>query len=131
MNSKLVILLALFVAPLTLASGGSGGGSYGGSSAPQPRQVDEAYEYGKSLFSGRSNEVEKVKYCVAGTGEEESVPVKRSSLRPFKGKTFDELGASLYDCNNPEKVLLDYVNSSQAAHIIYYLNKRYKLKLTQ
>jgi len=81
------------------------------------------------LYNGRSREVEKVKYCV--TGEEEGTPVKRSSLRPFKGQTYNELASNLYDCNNPDKALLDYVSSSQAAHIIYYLDKRYKLSLQQ
>lgn len=127
MKIKFIILAAFLIPSFAIASGSSGGFSGSSSSVPSARQVDQAYEYGKSLYNGRSKEVAKFDYCVAG--EEELVKVKRSSLKTFKGASYEQLANNLYDCDNPEKSMLDHVDTTQAAYIIYYLDKRYKLDL--
>lgn len=129
MKAKLIFLTAVFLPSLAIASGSSGGfgGSTGSFSTPAPQPVDQAYEYGKALYNGRTDEVAKMSYCVKG--EEDGVKVKSSSLRPFKGSTYDELAKNLYNCDNPEQDLLAVADTDQATYIVYYLDERYNLDL--
>lgn len=126
MNINLLLLSILLLPSLAFASGSASSSNSGGF-FPSSSSVDQAYEYGKALYTGRSSEVERFKYCIVS--EEEPIEVKRSSLRQFKGTSLNELAASLIDCDNPEKSMFDYVDSTQASYVLYYLNKRYKLGL--
>jgi len=124
------VLAAFFVFAFSssvFASGGYGGGSGSFSSSTPTREVDPTYERGKSLFSGRIEGVQKIKYCVADG--EEYTKVKRSSLKAYKESTYNILLSSLRNCDSLENGMLDYLNTDQAVHVIYYLDKRYKLDL--
>lgn len=126
-----LISLAL-AAPSVWASGSGGyggGGSYRQPSSSAPvRKVDQTYEYGKALFQGRISGVEKREFCVDVDGEK--VALKRSSVKNYKGGSYQELANALYDCNQPEqKIGLD-MSSDNFQFVLYYLNKRYRLKLS-
>lgn len=128
MKAKLMFLSVLFLPSLVFASGGGGFSTSTDSfSTPAPQPVDQAYEYGKALYNGRTDEIAKMSYCVKG--EEDSTKVKTSSLRPFKGTSYDELAKNLYNCDNPEQDLLAVADSTQATYIVYYLDQRYNLDL--
>ena len=126
---KLLIIasLVMFAAPVFASGGGSYGGG-GGLSAPQPRAVDRAYEYGKAIYQGRVKEVGKIQYCVKQG--EETVKLKRGSLKPYKGGTVNDLAQNLYDCKMPEDRIADRMSQKNLQFVLYYLNKRYKLKLS-
>lgn len=123
-------LLASLIASTSFASGGTGGlsGLSGGTGATPHRNVDESYEYGKAVYLGRLPESEKLKYCVLVDGEVKKV--KRKTLKPYRKKTQVELANALYRCDDPSKLALHSVKQEQVAFVLYYLNKRFKLKLS-
>ncbi len=123
--AKLITNLVLISAS-SIAFASGGGGSYGSYSTPS-EPVDTKYEYGKSVYQGRANNVPKIKYCV--DNGKEKVKLKRSSLRPFKGGTVDSLTAKLYDCDNLNTLIGEKISTRDFSYVIYYLNKRYRLNL--
>jgi len=125
-----MIATSLFAfSSLALASGASGGG-YGGSgsfnNAPV-RQVDESYEYGKSIYQGRLRGFQKYSYCVSLDGEK--VPLKRKSIKQFKRASFNDVSAALYDCERPDVRIADEIDIQDFQFVLYYLNKRFRLAL--
>lgn len=125
-------LLAILVASSSFASGGIGGGGISGTSggvgSAQRREVDESYEYGKAVYLGRSSDAKKLAYCVLVEGEAKKV--KKKSLKPYRRKTRSELANALYLCDEPSKLALHSLKKEQIAFVLYYLNKRFKLKLS-
>lgn len=119
-------LVGALAAGSAWASGVTGGI---GSQQPQhgQRAVDELYEYGKALYLGRLPDAPKVSFCVAA--EDQARKVKRRSLKPFRKKTRTELANALVRCDDPGQLALKGLEPGQAAFIIYYLDKRYRLKL--
>lgn len=125
-----VILGVAIALPLgAFASGGGGGFSGAGSSAPAPapREIDEAYEFGKSIYLGRAPGSQKIKYCVKVDGEARKL--RGRTLRPYKGTNQIDFANALYSCENPEQRALLKVKKEEVAYVLYYLNKRYNLDL--
>lgn len=128
-----VLLICSVIATQTFASGGIGGGGFSGTSG-QPRaqrEVDEAYEYGKLVYTGRAQGTQKIKYCVlpeGGSGEPKKL--KRSTLKPFRNGKSQELANAIYDCDNTAQLALTRLERKQVPFVLYYLNKRYKLNLS-
>ena len=128
-----LVTVSLF-AGSALASGGGGGGGFSGSGgsfgnrAPAPRVVDEAYEYGKAVYLGRSPGAQKIDYCVVVDGEAKKV--KRTNLKPYKGVTRQELANALYNCDNSEQLALRSVSQEEVPFVLYYLDKRFRLNLS-
>ncbi len=136
--SKLPALIyALLLAPLALlgthpvaASGSSGGFSGGGGapSAPAPRVVDEVYEFGKALYLGRAPGAKKVNYCVNVDGAPKKL--RGRTLRDYKGAKQLDFANALVNCQQPDELALAGVKREEIAYVIYYLNKRYRLNLS-
>lgn len=130
MKAKLMLLSTLLLPTLAFASGGySGSSSTFSSSAPAPQPVDQAYEYGKALYNGKTDEIADVDFCVQD--EEKQVKIKSSSLKAYKGGSYDDLAQNLYNCDDPQQNLLAVADQSQATYIVYYLDQRYNLDLDQ
>lgn len=131
LQSKIVAVVALSVLlPVTaFASGGGsyGGGGGGGSSYQPARQVDQTYEVGKAIFNGRQSGYPKISYCVVSG--EQKLPVKSKTLKPYKGQSYNEFASHLYNCDNPDSLVSSELSSDGLLHILYYLNKRYKMRL--
>jgi hypothetical protein len=129
---KLVCLCILFFSAPLLASGGYGGGSSTGVSATDPH-----YEKGKKITNGKSPRYKKIRICIKpiastlGKGKP-NLAVKLSSkhLKPFKRKTATILAKQLFSCNAPQKNILSYLSKQDALTVLYYLNTRYRLKLS-
>lgn len=122
-------LLAIGFSSVAMASGG-GGGSYsggGGFNRAPVKQIDESYEYGKSIFLGRRAGFEKFSYCVDVDGER--LPLKRKSIKKFKKASFNEVAAALYDCDTPTTKIADEIAIQDFQFVLYYLNKRFRLAL--
>lgn len=136
MGASSVITVPVFLAASVLmslwpiASWASGGISQGiGSNQPPVRQrpVDERYEYGKALYLGRLPESPKIDYCVLV--DDEPKKVKRRWLKPYRGETQLALANALVRCEDPSQLALQGLERGQIAFVLYYLNKRYRLKL--
>lgn len=131
---RLALLLIASVALLvqssaSLASGGFSGGGFskGGARSQQQRQVDQNYEVGKAIYLGRAKGEPSLEYCIA-VGEEKK-PLRRKSLKTFKQSTYTDFAGSLYRCDEPEKLIADSLTRDSMLYLVYYLNKRHKLKL--
>ena len=125
-------LLVMFLqSSLSFASGGysGGGGSFNNRSVtPAPaRQIDQTYETGKAIFTGRAKGEPSLEYCIAVEGEK--VPVKRKSIRSYKKSTYNDFANGLYRCDEPDTLIADSLTRDSLLYVVYYLNKRHKLKL--
>ncbi|MEM9620032.1 MAG: hypothetical protein AAF993_00190 [Pseudomonadota bacterium] len=130
---KFQFLLAgalLLVSGSALSSGGFGGGSPGGglSGGAAPRVVDEAYEFGKSVYKGRAQGSEKIDYCVKVDGEVKKL--KRSTAKSYRNGPTRDFALALIDCETPDRLALTTMSREHVPLVLYYLNKRYKLDLT-
>lgn len=129
---RYLTLFFLFISTSVFASGGGGyGGGFSGSGV-NSRSVDRLYEAGKSIAKGRNKTYGKLKICVVDTQTEEleKVKIKSKTMKPYKGKTLVELANNLYDCENPEQPIFKVLSRDDMNLVLYYLNKRYKLKLS-
>lgn len=123
MKYFLILCLAIFSTSV-LASGG------GGYTSPQPaRVVDQSYEAGKNIFAGRNDAYAGVEFCINDAESSEKVKVTRGSLAAHKGTSVQDFADSLYNCNAPEQPLIAQMAGEDLNTVLYYLNKRYKLKL--
>lgn len=110
--------------------GGYGGGrGHGGASGYNYSPVDQAYEDGKSLYDGRNKTYGKIKYCVTSENGAEKIKINDSSIKPYKGGTLANLATNLYNCDVPDTAIGSILSQSDFQHVLYYLNKRYDLKL--
>jgi len=131
----LISILVFFPATVSYAGLGNMGGYHGtmsgahNSSTRSMRIIDEEFEKGKAIYLGRNKQIGKLKLCVL-SGEED-VKVKRTTLKPFKGVTTNELINSLHNCDKPEEVAFERLGKIHMSHLVYYLNKRFKLELTE
>ena len=123
-------LLWMTVAIVTTSSAMASGGfsSLGSNGTGGARLVDEVYEYGKSIYKGRADGAEKIKYCVKVDGEVKKL--KRSTARPYRKGLVKDFALALIDCKDPERLALMTMERDHVPVVLYYLNKRYKLKLT-
>jgi hypothetical protein len=127
----IVASIAVLVQPsVSFASGGySGGGGFGngGSRSSQQRPVDQNYEVGKAIYTGRAKGEPSLEYCIVVNGEK--LPVKRRSIKTYKNATYTDFASNLYRCDQPEKRIADSLTRDSLLYVVYYLNKRHKLKL--
>ena len=129
---RLAIAISILLSsPFAAASGGYGGGGYGGSSSSSytPPPVDERYEYGKALFKGRVRNIKSVKLCMDYKGKQKKMSKK--TLKPYKGRNRDEVISKIYVCNSSDTAFTDVFQRSEQLDILYYFNKRYKLKFSK
>jgi len=129
----LVSMLLCTACSLTLASISYASGSFSGtgrvSGFGNERKVDQFYEVGKAIYSGRLKDTAKIDYCV-DTGTE-IVALSRKSIKPYKKKAKQTLFENLYNCDNTEKIVAYELGADKTSYLIYYLDKRYKLKMTE
>jgi len=127
MHQQIVAVVALFSllgSPVVLASPG-GGYNQGGFSQ---KKIDQQYELGKSYFKSRQSDGSRLEYCVK-IGEDLKT-LSRKSVKQFKKGSTSDFVDSLYSCADPALKIADAVADDQGDAIIYYLNKRFKLRLT-
>jgi len=94
----------------------SGGGGIKSSTSTQPK-VDRLYEEGKSYYKAKLVDGTRLEYCI----KDNSGLTKLSRSTDFVN--------SLYSCADPGLKIADAISADQGDAILYYLNKRFKLKL--
>ncbi len=128
---QLVSLFSLcLMSSLAMASGSAGpdvGRAFGGSYD----RTDPVYEQGKAVFKGRIKEYGKVKYCLTSADAETGVvKIKRKSMKRYKQQSVQVLLKDLRFCEQESGELLQILSREHLQYLVYYLNKRYRLKLT-
>ncbi len=120
----------LFTLSLFAVQAFASGGDYGGgvNRSAQQSQVDHAYESGKAFFTGRHSNYRKIKYCfVADDGS--ATKVKSKNIKQFKKQPANDLVSALHRCDEPTQNISQVLKKNELIATVYYLNKRYKLKL--
>jgi len=116
-------LCLMLCSPLASASGGGGFNQSGFSQ----KQIDQQYELGKSYYKSKQADGTQLEYCVKT--ENSLKKLSRRSVKPFKKGPASEFVASLYSCADENLKIADAVPDDQGEAILYYLNKRFKLRL--
>lgn len=131
----LVSIFLFFPSAFSYADLGGMGGFHGSMSGAHNqstrsmRIIDEQYEKGKAIYLGRNREIGKLKLCLHSG--DDNVKVKRATLVPFKGTTTNNLINNLRNCDQPEAVVFEQLGKMHTSHLVYYLNRRFKLELTE
>jgi len=120
--STTALCLAL-ISPLASASSGGGFDQSGFSQ----RKIDQQYELGKSFYKSRQADGSRLEYCVKG--DKGLKKLSRRSAKPFKKGPASAFVDSLYSCADSSLKIADAVSDDQGEAILYYLNKRFKLRL--
>ncbi len=123
-------LSVLFILMLSMGSVHASGGFGGSGGRLQTQVVDPLYEEGKAVYSGKTSRSQRIDYCVLVPGGSEVQKLRRKSLKSFKRSSVRDFAVSLHDCDMPERKIADVLDQADFRAVIYYLNKRYKLKLT-
>lgn len=119
----LTTLCLVLASPLASASGGGGFGQSGYSQ----KKVDEQYELGKSYYKAAQADGSRLEYCIKS--DDGLKKLSRRSVKPFKKGLASTFVDNLYSCADPNQKIADAVADNQGTAILYYLNKRYKLRL--
>ena len=91
------------------------------------RVVDPVYESGKAVFTGRKSESPKLSYCLKDG--DQVIKLKRKSIKSYKETSYSKLASVLYSCDSPSVTIKEQLGRKEFIHVLYYLDKRYKLKL--
>lgn len=117
--------------PFAVLASGSAGPNVGRGFSGDYDGTDPVYEEGKAVFKGRIKEYGKVKYCLASAESETgAVKIKRKSMKRYKKQSVQVLLKDLRFCEQDSGNLLQVLSREHLQYLIYYLNKRYRLKLT-
>ena len=117
-------LCIVLSSPLAFASGGGGFDQSGFSQS----RIDQQYETGKSYYKSRQADGSRLEYCIKNNDNLRKL--SRGSVKPFKKGPASAFVDSLYSCGDPTLKIADAVPDGQGEAILYYLNKRFKLRLT-
>jgi len=132
LNKSLIAILVscLSISTFAFSSSGSYGGSSRGGDYGDSRQyrkpIDQNYELGKAVYKGTGNRA-KLQYCIDNGSDK--VKLKSKSAKSFKRKSVNDFAAALYHCDKPDTRIASSLNRQDLAAVVYYLNKRYRLKL--
>lgn len=122
---KILLPAIGLVASATVLASGGGGFSAGGSSS---QRVDQQYELGKNYYKSSQANGSRLEYCVKDNKGIKKL--SRRSVKQFKKGSVDKFVDSLYNCAAPDQKIADVVSDEQGTAILYYLNKRFKLRLS-
>jgi len=89
--------------------------------------VDQAYEAGKAVYTGRKSGTPKLSYCLREG--EQFVALKRKTIKQHKKGSYSSLAANLVNCDDPSFSVKEQLGRQDFLYVLYYLDKRYKLKL--
>lgn len=102
------------------------------------KKHDPAYQEGKSIFLGTGHRP-NFNYCLPTTPIVDSDsntttelrPLNRKTLKTFRRLSVGLFANQLFDCDHPERKVLNQLTKEDAGLVIYYLNREYQLRLTQ
>lgn len=126
---KNLLTTACFLASVLAVSAGAHASSGGGFSASDiaRRNVDQTYEQGKAYYRERLADGTQLEYCVKNGSELSKL--SRRSVSAFKRGPASAFVDSLYSCAQPDTKISELIAADKGQAILYYLNKRFKLRL--
>ena len=118
---KRISLCAITAAAVIVSSSVfASGGAAPASAKPTAKVVDESFEAGKALLSGRVDGVDPSDFCLSVDGQASPVA---SAIDSFKGGSSDDLLNSMVSCSNPETQISSIVDADSLDSVVHYLNK--------
>jgi hypothetical protein len=101
---------------------------------------DPVYKKGSDIYFGRKG-YKKYKYCLAVVKKNNKfvaktklpvsarVPLSRKSIRAFRRSGLLMFVNAVFDCDAPTKLIFKQLKTEDVRFLLYYLDKKYKLKL--
>lgn len=111
------------------------------------KRFDKIYYAGKNIYLGKGKH-NKYNYCIPKVEKDkvlvkeesyslnairasEKINLKTKTVAAYRGLTINEFANMLFDCDNPNKLILNKLAKEDAGLVIYYLNSKYRLRLQQ
>ena len=111
------------------------------------KRFDKMYFAGKNIYLGKGKH-NKYNYCIPKVAKDkvlvneesysidtvrasEKIKLKTKTIAAYRGLTVNEFANVLFDCDNPNKMILNKLEKEDAGLVIYYLNSKYRLRLQQ
>ena len=91
------------------------------------KKADPAYEIGKSVYYGKQQGIPKLSYCLSY--QDGKKKLKRKVIKSYKNTSFSALASDLVSCDEPSNYIKMELPRYEFLHVLYYLDKRYKLNL--
>ena len=134
-------LLALFI-PLLMTSTSYGdlgtglGTGLQGASNETTRPMgtkDPKFQQGLSRYKGLDKSLGKLPWCLKVDDQLVKLNIFNvwKTYGRFKGVTTNHFVDSLYICDRPEKTAYEFIGKQHMRAIVYYLDRRFKLYLTE
>ena len=101
---------------------------------------DPAYKKGSDIYFGRKG-YKKYKYCLAVVKSKNKfvaknklpvsarAPLSRKSIRAFRRSSLLMFVNAVFDCDAPTKLIFKQLKTEDVRFLLYYLDKKYTLKL--
>lgn len=118
--------LTVFSISISSSVFANGGGGFGGIENETP--VDKYYDLGESYFKSRSADGSRLEYCVL-TRNSGLKKLSRRSVRSFRNGEESVFVDKLLHCDEPAVKIVEIVPDEERDAILYYLDKRFKLRL--
>ena len=97
------------------------------------RLDNSAYILGKSIYQGKGKNVPGLRICLSDYDDEEDAPkavrLTRKALRPFRGRHITALTSRLVDCEAPTSQVALILNRVEFRALVYFMNKKFRLRL--
>jgi len=129
-NPMRLLLITAATASLMIASSlatASSGGGFNQSGLSSQR-IDQQYEAGKSFYKSPQADGTRLEYCLKSDSGLKKL--SRRSVKSYKRGPATAFIDDLYSCADANLKIADAVPDDQGDAILYYLNKRFKLRLT-
>ena len=91
---------------------------------------DPNFIQGKNVYLGLKGH-KKYNFCLAQNADDQAVELNRKNLRDYRRMEVTAFIKSLYDCDDPGKLVLAKLDKKDAGLVVYYLHRQYKLRLRQ
>ena len=92
------------------------------------QRIDQQYELGKAYFKAPMASGAKLEYCVKTDNGLQKL--SRKSVKTYKRGSQSNFMDNLFSCIDPSLRIADVIPEGREDAIFYYLNKRFKLGLT-
>jgi len=95
--------------------------------------IDSVYALGKSIYMGDGQRVRGLTVCLSVYEKDDDGPravrISRDVLKPFKGRPVIALATRLVDCEAPSSQVALLLDRVEFRALVYFLNKRFRLRL--
>jgi len=133
----LALFISLFMTSTSYGDLGTGlGTGLQGASNENARPMgtkDPKFQQGRARYKGFDPKLGKLSWCLKVDSQLVKLNIFNlwKTYGRFKGVTTDHFVGSFYICDRPEKTAYEFIGKQHMRAIVYYLDKRFKLYLTE